>query len=77
MTVFHQAPLALFALSLPVIFGLGVLMYFFLEFGSWMGRKHLRSGRSSIQETLGVIDGPIFALFGLLIAFTFSSALNR
>jgi len=77
ITVFHQAPLALFALSLPVIFGLGVAMYFFLEFGSWMGRKHLRSGRSSIQETLGVIDGPIFALFGLLIAFTFSSALNR
>jgi len=70
ITVFHQAPLALFALSLPVIFGLGVAMYFFLEFGSWMGRKHLRSGRSSIQETLGVIDGPIFA-------FTFSSALNR
>jgi hypothetical protein len=77
VTVFHQAPLQLFALCLPAIFGLGVAMYFFLEFGSWMGRKHLRSGRSSIQETLGVIDGPIFALFGLLIAFTFSSALNR
>ena len=77
VTVFHQAPLQLFALCLPMIFGLAVAMYFFLEFGSWMGRKHLRSGRSSIQETLGVIDGPIFALFGLLIAFTFSSALNR
>jgi len=77
LTVFNQAPLALFALSLPLILALAVGMYLLLELGAWMGRKHLKSGKGLIQETLGVIDGPIFALFGLLIAFTFSSALNR
>ncbi len=77
LTVFNQGPLALFSLSLPLILALAVGMYLLLEVGAWLGRKHLQSGKGVIQETLGVIDGPIFALFGLLIAFTFSSALSR
>ena len=52
-------------------------MYGMLELGLRIGKTHLRNGRGKILDTLGVIDGPIFALFGLLIAFTFSSALTR
>ena len=52
-------------------------MYGMLELGLRIGKTHLRNRRGKILDTLGVIDGPIFALFGLLIAFTFSSALTR
>jgi len=52
-------------------------MYGMLELGVRIGKTHLRNGHGKILDTLGVIDGPIFALFGLLIAFTFSSALSR
>jgi len=77
VTIFHREPQALFALPLPLILTLGLGMYGMLELGVRIGKTHLRSGRGKILDTLGVIDGPIFALFGLLIAFTFSSALTR
>ena len=77
VTIFHREPQALFALPLPLILGLGLGMYGMLELGLRIGKTHLRNGRGKILDTLGVIDGPIFALFGLLIAFTFSSALTR
>lgn len=77
LTVFNQVPLAIFANALPVIFVLAVGMYLLLELGSWAGRKHLQRGEGKLKETLGVVDGPIFALFGLLVAFTFSAALTR
>jgi hypothetical protein len=77
VTIFHREPQVLFALPLPLILTLGLGMYGMLELGVRIGKTHLRSGRGKILDTLGVIDGPIFALFGLLIAFTFSSALTR
>jgi hypothetical protein len=77
VTIFHREPQVLFALPLPLILTLGLGMYVMLELGVRIGKNHLRSGRGKILDTLGVIDGPIFALFGLLIAFTFSSALSR
>lgn len=77
VTIFHREPQVLFTLPLPLILTLGLGMYGMLELGVRIGKTHLRSGRGKILDTLGVIDGPIFALFGLLIAFTFSSALTR
>lgn len=69
--------MALFYFSLPVIVGLALGMFLMMELGRGVGRWHLRTGRGSIKDWLGVVDGPIFAIFGLLIAFTFSSAISR
>jgi len=77
LTVFNQVPMAIFAYSIPVILVLSVGMYLLLELGEWIGRKHLGRGAGKLKDTFGVVDGPIFALFGLLVAFTFSSALTR
>jgi hypothetical protein len=77
VTIFHREPQVLFALPLPLILALSLGMYGMLEWGVRIGKTHLKSGRGKVLDTLGVIDGPIFALFGLLIAFTFSSALTR
>lgn len=77
LTVFNQVPMAIFAYSIPVILILGVGMYLLLELGEWIGRKHLGRSAGKLKDTFGVVDGPIFALFGLLVAFTFSSALTR
>ena len=77
LTVFNQVPMAIFAYSIPVILFLSVGMYLLLRLGERIGRKHLECGGGKLKDTFGVVDGPIFALFGLLVAFTFSSALTR
>jgi len=77
LTVFNQVPMAIFAYSIPAILVLAVGMYLLLGLGERIGRKHLERGASNLKDTFGVVDGPIFALFGLLVAFTFSSALTR
>jgi hypothetical protein len=77
ITVFNQVPMVLYNLSFPLVVALAIGMYFLLELGSRLGVKHLQQGKGQLKETLGVIDAPIFALFGLLVAFTFNSALSR
>ena len=77
MTVFNQVPMAIFAYSIQVILVLSVGMFLLLKLGERIGRKHLEKGAGKLKDTFGVVDGPIFALFGLLVAFTFSSALTR
>ena len=77
ITVFNQVPMLLYTLTFPLVIALAIGMYFLLELGSRLGARHLREGKSQLKETLSVIDAPIFALFGLLVAFTFNSSLNR
>ena len=77
ITVFNQVPMVLYTLSFPLVVALAIGMYFLLELGSRLGVKHLQQGKGQLKETLSVIDAPIFALFGLLVAFTFNSALSR
>ena len=77
ITVFNQVPMVLYNLSFPLVVALAIGMYFLLELGSRLGVKHLQQGKGQLKETLSVIDAPIFALFGLLVAFTFNSALSR
>lgn len=77
ITVFNQVPMLLYTLSFPLVVALAIGMFFLLELGSRLGVKNLREGKSQLKETLSVIDAPIFALFGLLVAFTFNSALSR
>ena len=77
ITVFNQVPMLLYTLTFPLVIALAIGMYFLLELGSRLGARHLREGKGQLKETLSVIDAPIFALFGLLVAFTFNSSLNR
>jgi hypothetical protein len=52
-------------------------MYGCLELGRWWGRKQLASNQARGKEWIGIIDGPILAVYGLLLAFTFSGAMHR
>lgn len=45
-----------------------------LEFGRRLGAWHLAEDPERAQSGTGVIDGAVFGLLGLLIAFTFSGA---
>ena len=48
-----------------------------LRIGWRMGRKHLQSAGEEAQSGLGALDGAVFGLMGLLIAFTFTGAASR
>jgi hypothetical protein len=52
-------------------------MLLFLELGRGLGRRALRAHADAELGAAGTIDGAVFALFGLLIAFTFSGAATR
>jgi hypothetical protein len=58
---------------------LGVLagMLVCLELGRWIGVRRRRVEGDVAEASAGTVDGAIFALFGLLIAFTFSGAAGR
>ena len=49
----------------------------FIELGRRMGKKHLDSDGRISMTGLGAVEGAVFALIGLLIAFTLSGALQR
>ncbi len=55
--------------------GLFAGMLLFLEAGRRLGRKHRE--RDPAGVTPGAVDGAVFALLGLLVAFTFSGAASR
>jgi hypothetical protein len=61
------------ALIFVVVLFLGMLAC--LEVGRRLGDRVLSRGGS--REGLGPVEGAIFALFGLLVAFTFSGAATR
>jgi hypothetical protein len=48
-----------------------------LEFGRRIGRRTLAEGGTEAGLGLGPVEGAIFGLLGLLVAFTFSSAAAR
>lgn len=48
-----------------------------IELGRRMGKKHLDSDGRISMTGLGAVEGAVFALIGLLIAFTLSGALQR
>lgn len=59
-------------LALGLFFG----MLLFLEIGRRLGVRH-GAGEGDGAAGIGALEGSIFALLGLLIAFTFSGALTR
>lgn len=59
--------------TLALFFG----MLFFLEVGRRIGNHRLASDAEGARIGTGAIEGAVFALLGLLIAFTFSGAASR
>jgi hypothetical protein len=58
-------------------FGLFLGMLFFLEIGRRIGVRRRKEDAGTGGEGVGAVDGAVFALLGLLIAFTFSGASSR
>lgn len=62
-----------FAIAVPLTLGLMLGMLFLLEFGRRLARRDSATG----EAATGTLDSAVFALLGLLLAFTFSGALQR
>jgi hypothetical protein len=63
-------------LANPAVFGLLVFSTTLILFV--IGRRlGWRSGSAQVSESLGIVDGAVFALLGLLMAFVFSGAAGR
>jgi hypothetical protein len=57
--------------------GLFLGMVLLLETGRRIGTRRLAQDPESARQGLGVIEGAVFSLLGLLLAFTFSGAATR
>lgn len=64
---------------LAVLFAVGLFtgMILLLELGRRLGRARLEKAEEGDRAGLGAVEGAVFALLGLLIAFTFSGAAMR
>ena len=60
-----------------ITLGLFVGMVALLEIGRRLGVRRIASDPEGAQAGTGAVDGAVFALLGLLIAFTFSGAATR
>ena len=58
-------------------FGLFLGMLLLLEIGRRIGIRRLHEEAGAVGEGVGAVDGAVFAVLGLLIAFTFSGATAR
>jgi hypothetical protein len=58
-------------------FGLFLGMLLFLEIGRRASLRQMKEDSGTAGEGVGAVDGAVFALLGLLIAFTFSGASSR
>lgn len=66
---------AAFGVAIAVALFVGILLC--LSVGRWLGKRALRSYGATGSQTIGSLEAAVFALMGLLIAFTFSGALER
>ena len=67
---------ALFALAVAAAFFAGSLIL--LNFGRYLGLRYLKQQRDAANMAgLATVEGAVFALIGLLLAFTISGALQR
>src|SRR5262249_8868795 len=60
-----------------ITFGLLLGMLLFLEIGRRVAIRRLKKDTGTAGEGVGAVDGAVFALLGLLLAFTFSGASSR
>jgi hypothetical protein len=66
-----------FGLALCFTFSLCVGMALCLEFGRWLGVRRLERDVEGARTGAGAVEGAIFGLLGLVIAFSFSGAYAR
>lgn len=66
-----------FAWAVPSVIVLFVTILACLRGGWWLGRRHHRVTGDHADEGLGAVEGAVFGLMGLLIAFTFTGAADR
>src|SRR5215813_7757910 len=64
-----------FSLGIAAIFFVGSLIL--LNYGRHLGSQYIRQGGASSMAGLATAEGAVFALVGLLLAFTISGALQR
>jgi hypothetical protein len=64
-------------IMLALTFGLFLGMLLFLEIGRRIGVRRMKDDSEAGAEGIGAVDGAVFAVLGLLIAFTFSGATAR
>ncbi|AFL73673.1 hypothetical protein [Thiocystis violascens] len=66
-------------IAMAAILALGLLVGILIlqEVGRRLGERHLARDPESARAGTGVVEGAVFALVGLLIAFTFSGAASR
>ena len=66
---------ALYAILIAAFLFVGMLLL--LEVGRRAGQRRMAKDEEADLAGIGVIDGAVFALLGLLLAFTFSGAAAR
>jgi len=64
-------------ISIVIAAGLFVGMVLLLELGRTLGRRRQGKDEVGARAGLGAVEGAVFALMGLMIAFTFSGAATR
>jgi hypothetical protein len=64
-------------LWIPVLLALFASTLLFLRLGWTAGRRRLEKLGESANEGLGAVDGAVYGLMGLLLAFTFTGAASR
>jgi hypothetical protein len=63
--------------SIPIALILFLLVAGSLRMGWKRGRRRMSQQGTDVNEGLGAVDGAIFGLMGLLLAFTFTGAASR
>lgn len=63
--------------TVTLALGMFVTMYLFMEIGRRIGISKLNSDPEGFEKGTGPVEGAIFGLLGLLVAFTFSGAASR
>ena len=66
-----------FVFAIFIAFGMLAGMLLFLELGRRIGLRQRAKDPEGVREGLGAVEGAVFGLLGLLIAFTFSGAAAR
>jgi hypothetical protein len=64
-------------LDLAITAGIFVALLVFLELGRRLGAKLLAERGTGVRAGVGVVDGTVYGLLGLLIGFAFSGAAGR
>jgi hypothetical protein len=73
----YRPPRRLLIESRWTLVGLFIVMLLMLELGWPRGRRRLAEEGESASKGLGALEGAVFGLMGLLVAFTFSGSASR